>query len=143
MPAVIDQRKGTYKVKPLYVTIETVETTLTLIETNPGAFGLNYEVNYSGLKQGHAAGGPIPVSSNGSWSVYNNPPVNVSISNYSDDPTTKTVSFHISVVVSSSIPGVGNITIFDETMGGKYGTNAIAEMMSHIAVLMSEPSAVR
>jgi hypothetical protein len=68
--------------------------------------------------------------------VHENPSIGVTVTNYSDDAATKTVSLHITITVDAPSP-IGNVTIFDKTMGGKYGINAVEEIMNHITQMSS------
>ncbi|MBS7564181.1 hypothetical protein KHS38_07165 [Mucilaginibacter sp. Bleaf8] len=128
--SVIDTKtdKHTFGVWPVK---ETVTTTLSLILTGPDTFGLNYQAQYSGIKSGTVSGGPYAVSGNGSFVVNDNPKVTVTISNYSDSGSY--ISMHIQITVD--IPVIGTETIFDETLGGPYGSNNLNEIVNHISTL--------
>lgn len=124
--------------------VEHIEVTLTLLETSPSEFSITYEVVYSGIRNGRAvSNAPIAIKGNGKWTVTQEPvQVDVEISNYSVDVTTKTVSLHIHVIAHSNV--LGNITLFDETLGGKYGIDPVNAIMSHINMLaeMQQPQLV-
>jgi hypothetical protein len=101
--------------------VEKVSTTLTLLETAPDQFGMNYNAAYSGIfGNGNVQGGPIPVSGNGQWNVHDGPRITVSVSNYSDDTSNRIVSMHVTI----NVDVLGGINIFDQTLGGKYGIGA-------------------
>ena len=111
---------------------ETVTTTLNLLELsaeNPPSFGISYDVSYSGIKDGHIVGGPINVQGNGTYVVNENPRVVVTISNYS--LSGNLISFHI--VINVTAPVIGDITIFDGTLGGPYGSGGLIRIVEHIA----------
>jgi hypothetical protein len=130
MSSVIDKKSdnhsfGVWPVK------EQINTTLTLVETNPGVFGIYYEVNYSGVRGGNAQGGPIALSGNISSRVTESPvPVDVQVSNYSNDTATSTISMHITVIAHSGV--IGDITLYDQTLGGKYQINVAEAIVAHI-----------
>ena len=126
MSTVIDKQSQQSKLGAWPVT-ESVTVTLTLLETNPGEFGVNYEAEYSGIQNGRVAGGPIPISGNGSWVVNQDPKVTVNVSNYSDDKNARVISGHVKITLAM----LGNHTIFDKTMGGKYGINPLAMILEH------------
>lgn len=110
---------------------EQIDTTLTLVETDPGVFGLYYEVNYSGIRGGNAQGGPIAVSGNVSSRVTEKPvPVDVQVSNYSNDTATSTISMHITIIAHSGV--IGDVTLYDQTLGGKYQINVPEAIVTHI-----------
>ncbi|MFD0860890.1 hypothetical protein ACFQ1M_01610 [Sungkyunkwania multivorans] len=108
---------------------EKVSTTLTLVETAPGDFAINYDAKYSGVKSGHVQGGPIAVSGNISKKVHSNPDVDVTVSKYSK--TSSKISMHVKIVVHAPFP-IGKVTIFDKTLDGKYGHNALQTIVDHM-----------
>ena|SRR5215813_8218676 len=121
MAQVIDSENDT---REFFLGLQKVSTTLTLCETAPDQFGISYDSSYSGIYSGHNAGGPITVSQNGSWKVNDNPTITVSVSNYSDDKSNRQVSMHANINVD--IIGVG--TIYDKTLGGRYGIDTMKEL---------------
>ncbi len=108
---------------------EKVSTTLTLIETSPGNFGISYKSKYSGIKSGSVHGGPIAVSGDINKKVHSNPDVTVVVSNYSK--SSAHISMHIKIEVDTGTI-IGKVTIFDDTLGGKYGTNNLQNIVDHI-----------
>ncbi|WP_413167783.1 hypothetical protein ACL6C3_13905 [Capilliphycus salinus ALCB114379] len=118
---------------------EKVAVTLTLIETDPGQFAIKYEATYSGIKSGHIAGGPVPITGDSSTVVNQNPKVTVIVSNYSNDQQNHLISAHIQITVQA--PVLGNITIFDKSLGGQYGINTLQLMFAHMAEI-SNPEKV-
>jgi hypothetical protein len=111
--------------------IEHVSVTLTLLETAPDQFAVAYDATYSGLKDGRVAGGPVPVNGNGTWVVNPNPKVTVIVSNWSDDHAQHLISAHIKIVVDA--PVLGTITIFDKSLGGRYGEDKLVAILAHMA----------
>lgn len=99
---------------------EEVATTITLVHTGSGQFGLAYDAVFSGVKSGHVSGGPYPVSGNMHKVLHNSPQVVLTISNF--DETSTTISMRVTITVD--IPILGNKTIFDETLGGAYASGA-------------------
>jgi hypothetical protein len=118
---------------------ETVTVTLTLIETDPGQFAIKYEAIFSGMKAGHIAGGPVSITGDSSTVVNPDPKVTVIVSNYSNDQQNHVISAHIKITVDA--PVLGNIIIFDKSLGGQYGINTLQLMFAHIAEI-SKPEKV-
>lgn len=98
---------------------EHISVTLILLETAPDIFAVSYDVSYSGVKDGHVSGGPFPVDGNGTHVVNQNPKVTVAFSNWSEDKANHLISTHCNISVDAHV--LGNITVFDKTIGGKYG----------------------
>jgi len=114
--------------RSFFLGIEKVTTTLTLSETALDQFGISYNAAWSGIYSGSTAGGPITVSQNGSWRVHDSPAITVSVSNYSDDKSNHVVSMH--VIINVDMAGVG--TIYDKTLGGRYGIDTWKELAEAI-----------
>jgi hypothetical protein len=109
---------------------ETIAATITLVQTGPGTFGLGYEFMYSGIKSGNTSSDqPIAVSGNGTAIANPDPKVTYTIANYSDSGTY--ISMQVTIVVD--IPVLGTKTIFNETLGGAYGTDNLKLMVKYIA----------
>ncbi len=111
------------------------KTTLKLIETDPNNFGINYDVDYKtgGLfgSWKHISGGPVKNLGNGSWVVNDSPKVTVIVSNYSVDSGQQLISMHVKIDVD--VPVVGTVTIYDQTLGGRYGIDNLKELVAHIS----------
>ncbi len=108
---------------------EDISTTLVLVEISHGKFAINYQVRYSGIKWGNTVGGPINVSGNINAIVSADPKVLAVISDFADSGSI--ISMHITIWVD--IPGQGTKIIFDETLGGEYGTDNLMLTVKHIA----------
>ncbi len=133
---IIDTKSETRTFKKLFFK-ETINSTVSLILINePEKFALNYNANYSGIKNGNLSGGPIPVGDNGSHIEHDDPKVILEVSNYSDDGSV--ISFHVKVTVDASQAGLGTITLFDQTLGGKYGDVSIGSVIAHVAASVNE-----
>ena len=115
---------------------EKVKTTLTLVEIDPGNFGITYVASYSGVKDGNVSGGPVSIPGNGNYKVNDDPEVVVKVSNYSESDTY--ISMHI--VITVAIPVLGTKTIFDATLGGEYGLSGWSAMVSHISKISQKPN---
>jgi len=118
MANVIDKQTDQHNFEVLRVRGH-ISVTLILLETAPDTFAVNYEASYSGMKDGHLSGGPFPVNGNGTHVVNQNPKVTVTLSNWSDDKANHLISAHCKISVD--VPVLGNTTVFDKTIGGKYG----------------------
>ncbi|MFD2574250.1 hypothetical protein ACFSUS_26685 [Spirosoma soli] len=121
---VIDQKTESHS----YV-VEKVTTTLTLVETAPGQFGILYEAKYSGVKDGHVSGGPLSVSGNGEYVVNKNPEITVTISNYSN--TGSNISMQIKIYVNA----YGGHTIFNQALGGSFGGDPVKAIFDNMTEL--------
>lgn len=130
---VIDSKTQSHKFG-VWPFTETVTTTLKLVEISSGTFGIIYDSKYSGIKDGHVGGGPIPISGNGSYEVNKSPKVEVIVTNYSDDGSS--ISMNIKITVD--IPVLGTKTIFDATLGGAYSLGGWESMVNHIAEISQE-----
>jgi hypothetical protein len=109
---------------------ETISATITLVETAPGQFGLNYQFVYSGIKSGSSSSDtPIAASANGTYVANPSPKVTYTIAGYSDTGT----SISMQVTIQVDIPALGTKTIFNETLSGSYGTDNLHSMVNHIA----------
>lgn len=111
--AIIDQKNQSKTVKKVFVTVESINTTLTLQTMDNGKIGIAYQCRYSGIYDGNTTGGPTEVSGNESKLIHNNPDIKLSITNYQKSESY--VAMHIKIDVDSY--GIG--TIFDQTLGGQ------------------------
>ncbi|MBD7912848.1 MULTISPECIES: hypothetical protein [Clostridium] len=118
MSQVIDSKTEKHTYGTLFLK-ETVTTTLTLLYTgSTTTYGLNYDSKFSGIKDGHVQGGPISVSDNITVVVNANPKVTVIISEFNNNIENHYISLH--VIIKVDIPIIGEETIYDQTLGGKY-----------------------
>ncbi|MDN3657859.1 hypothetical protein QWZ08_19560 [Ferruginibacter paludis] len=97
---------------------ENISTTLNLVQTAVGKFGVTYQITYTGRKTGSSSGGPQAVDGNTSFQASDDPPVTVNVSDYSDSGSF--ISIHVNIKVK--IPIVGFKDIFDQTLAGNYST---------------------
>ncbi len=110
---------------------EKVETTLWLVYMGDKKVGIKYDSHYSGVKNGHVTGGPHQVTKDGTIVVNESPKVEVIISNFSNANNHATM--HVKITVDSGIWGVGEQTIFNQTLAGNYGEQAgWLEMFSQV-----------
>jgi hypothetical protein len=131
MPLTID-----YKCEAHNYWFEKTNVCLSLAETASDQFALYYTANYSGVANGSISGGPVAVNGNGVHVVNPTPRVTVTISNYSDNKASKTISLHVAVAVQYG----ATYTVFDQTLGGKYGIDGWQEMAEVIAAGMKRRS---
>jgi hypothetical protein len=110
--------------------VEKITTTLTLLELTPGKFGMDYEFQYSGKETGDSKSpAPVAINQNCMVTAETNPTVIYTVANYSDSGTY--VSMQITITIDMGI--LGTKTVFDKTLGGKYGTNNLQAMIARIA----------
>ncbi|ADL50714.1 hypothetical protein [Clostridium cellulovorans] len=114
---IIDTKSETHNYD-LVFTHESVTTTLSISYTGDDNFGIIYNSEFSGIKNGHVQGGPIPVSQNTQIKVHDNPDVIVTITQFNLDLQNHHISLHIRIDVD--IPVIGKKNIFDQTLGGYY-----------------------
>jgi hypothetical protein len=127
---VIDSKSDTRKFKKFPFS-ETVITTINLLELTPGKFGVSYEADYSGVKDGKINGGPVDVPGNGTFIENDDPKVIMVISNYSDSG----IAISTQITINIDAPVLGTVTIFDQALGGKYGVVSLSAIVKHIADL--------
>jgi|SRR5580692_11271050 hypothetical protein len=109
---------------------ETISATISLVETAPGQFGLNYQFLYSGIKSGSSSSdAPIVVTANGTYIANPSPKVTYTIAGYTD--TGNSISMQVTIMVD--IPALGTKTVFNETLSGPYGADNPDSMVNHIA----------
>ena len=126
--AIIDSKSETHTYG--FIVTEKIVVTLTLLEKSPGKFAMDYEFVYSGISSGDTKNGdPVDISGNCTVTANPDPKVIYTISNYSDSGTY--ISMQITITVD--MKQLGTKTVFDQTLGGKYGTESLQAMVEHIA----------
>jgi len=95
---------------------EKIKTGLSLVQTDLDKFGINYQIVFSGAKDGSTSGGPIAVRKNEIFQANADPLVTVTVSEYLDSGST--ISMHILIQVA--LPILGTKAIFDGTLAGSY-----------------------
>ena len=121
---VIDRKsqKVTFGLWPIK---EDIETTMTLVQMEDGGCGLIYDAEYSGVKKWHATGGPIKVSGNQTATVNEDPPIRVTISDWSE--TDQRISARVKITVEF----MGNHTLYNQILvGPKPATDHLEKAMA-------------
>jgi len=95
---------------------EKIITELTLVQTDLDKFGINYQIVFTGAKDGSTNGGPMVISKNEIFQANADPLVTVTISEYEDSGAT--ISMHILIRVA--LPVLGTKSIFDGILAGPY-----------------------
>lgn len=132
--SIIDKKKESHNFG-IWPFNEKVTTTLTLVKTDEGKFGVLYECDFSGMKKGHVSGGPFIVTKDESICVHEDPKVMVYISNFHKTESSITMTIKITV----NIPIINTVTIFEKTLSGIYSSKqAWNEIAENINIKMAE-----
>lgn len=110
---VIDSKTESHSFGALFAK-EKVKTTISLVKMANAKFGLSYNSEFSGIKDGHVSGGPYEVSGNENLTAHDSPKVMLIISNYT--VTAESISMNVEITVD--IPVIGSETIYNETLSG-------------------------
>jgi len=107
--------------------LESVSTTLQLVQTERMNIGLIYTCQFDGVVERRVEGGPIDVTASGERRVHETPEVTVTIVDY--QRTDLRVSLR--VVIRIAIPVIGTKTIFDQRFEGCLSTNGHSDARGH------------